>query len=72
MLYLSLYQLGSCLHDLSEHGLRVLVDRDLLPSLKSSSLEFFEDCLFREQHRFWFHLSTSRSKDFLELIPSGT
>ncbi|KAK9113082.1 hypothetical protein Scep_020601 [Stephania cephalantha] len=53
---------------MGERGLQVLSKRNLLPHLKSVSLDFCEDCVFGKQHRVAFSLSTCKSKNFLDLI----
>lgn len=55
---------------MSERGLKVLVERDLLLGLKSVSLPFCEQCVIRKQHRLKFDRSTTKSKHILELIHS--
>ena len=55
---------------MSERGLKVLVEQNLLPGLKSVSLPFCEHCVISKQHRLKFDRSTARSKHILGLIHS--
>jgi len=55
---------------MSERGLKILVERNLIPGLKSVNLLFCEHCVTSKQHRLMFGRSTSRSKHILELIHS--
>ena len=53
-----------------EHGLKVLVERNLIPGLKSVNLPFCEHYVMSKQHRLKFNRSTARSKYMLDLIHS--
>ncbi|KAL5852379.1 hypothetical protein ACOSQ3_007497 [Xanthoceras sorbifolium] len=55
---------------ISERGLKILSDRNLLPGLKSVNLPFCEHCVTSKQHRLKFSSSTARSKCILDLIHS--
>ncbi|KAL0561700.1 hypothetical protein IC582_002140 [Cucumis melo] len=55
---------------MSEQGLKVLVEQNLLPGLTKVSLHFCEHCVTSKQHRLKFNTSSSRSKVILELVPS--
>ena len=55
---------------ISERGLKILSDQNLLPGLKSVNLPFCEHCVTSKQHRLKFSSSTARSKCILDLIHS--
>ena len=55
---------------MSERGLKILVERNLIPGLKSVNLSFCKHCVTSKQHRLTFGRSTARSKHILELIHS--
>ncbi|KAK0601704.1 hypothetical protein LWI29_026705 [Acer saccharum] len=55
---------------ISERGLKILSDQNLLPGLKSVNLPFCEHCVSSKQHRLKFSSSTARSKCILDLIYS--
>lgn len=55
---------------MSERGLKVLMERDLLTGLKTVSLPFCEHCVISKQHRLKFDRSTIKSKHILDLIHS--
>jgi len=55
---------------MSEQGLKILVECNLIPGLKSVNLQFCEHCVTSKQHRLMFGRSTARSKHILELIHS--
>ena len=42
---------------MSERGLQLLSNKDLLPGFKSVPLEFCEDCIYGKQRRISFSLS---------------
>jgi hypothetical protein len=54
-----------CLGHMSEKGLKVLVDRKSLPSLKFLNLNFCKYCVFGKQCRKKFKTSRHVSKVFL-------
>ena len=51
-------------------GMKVLTEKNLLPSLTKVSLPFCEHCITSKQHRLQFNTSNSRSKTVLELVHS--
>jgi len=53
---------------MSERGLKILVERNLIPGLKLVNLPFCEHCVTSKQHRLMFGRSTAQSKHILELI----
>ncbi|KAL0552270.1 hypothetical protein IC582_011378 [Cucumis melo] len=55
---------------MSEQGLKVLVEQNLLPGLTKVSLPFCKHCITSKQHRLKFNTSSSRSKVILELVNS--
>ena len=55
---------------MSECGLKILVERNLLHGLKSVNLPFCEHCVISKQHRLKFDRSTAKSKHILNLIHS--
>ena len=55
---------------MSERGLKVLAERNLIPGLKTVDLPFCEHCVISKQHRLKFAKSTARSKHILDLIHS--
>ncbi|KAK9103029.1 hypothetical protein Sjap_020283 [Stephania japonica] len=55
---------------MSEQGMKILVEKKLLPSLTKVSLPFCEHCVTSKQHRLKFNTSNSRSKAILELVHS--
>jgi len=55
---------------MSERGLQILAERDLLPGLKEVDLPFCEHCVISKQHRLKFARSTTRSKNILDLVHS--
>ncbi|KAG2399616.1 Retrovirus-related Pol polyprotein from transposon TNT 1-94 Protease [Vigna angularis] len=60
------YRLGH----MSERGLKILADHNLLPGLKTVNLPFCEHCVTSKQHRLKFAKVTARSKHILDLIHS--
>jgi len=58
------------LSHMSERGLKVLAEQNLLPGLKSVNLPFCEHCVTSKQHRLKFQRSTAKSKSKLDLIHS--
>ncbi|GKC33375.1 gag-pol polyprotein, partial [Tanacetum coccineum] len=55
---------------MSEHGMKILVERKLIPGLTKVSLPFYEYCVISKQHRQKFKTSNSRSVYVLELVHS--
>ncbi|GJU04571.1 retrovirus-related pol polyprotein from transposon TNT 1-94 [Tanacetum coccineum] len=55
---------------MSEQGMKILVERKLLPGLTKGSLPFCEHCVINKQHRLKFKTSNSRSVYVLELVHS--
>lgn len=55
---------------MSEQGMKVLAEKNLLPGLTKVSLPFCEHCITSKQHRLQFNTSNSRSKTVLELVHS--
>ncbi|GKD14771.1 retrovirus-related pol polyprotein from transposon TNT 1-94, partial [Tanacetum coccineum] len=55
---------------MSEQGIKILVERKLLPGLVKVSLPFCEHCVISKQHRLKFKTSNSRSVYVLELVHS--
>ncbi|XP_048232865.1 uncharacterized mitochondrial protein AtMg00300-like [Ricinus communis] len=53
-----------------EQGIKVLAEKNLLPSLTKVSLPFCEHCITSKQHQLQFNTSNSRSKNVLELVHS--
>ncbi|GJY67334.1 gag-pol polyprotein [Tanacetum coccineum] len=53
---------------MSEQGMKILVERKLLPGLIKVSLPFCEHCVIIKQHRLKFKTSNSRSVFVLELV----
>ena len=56
---------------MSEKGIKALVDRMSLPSLKFLNLNFFKYCVFGKQCRQKFKTGRHISKDILDYILSG-
>ncbi|GJV18873.1 retrovirus-related pol polyprotein from transposon TNT 1-94 [Tanacetum coccineum] len=55
---------------MSEQGMKILVERKLIPGLTKVSLPFCEYCVISKQHRLKFKTSNSRSVSVLELVHS--
>eukprot|EP00253_Pinus_taeda_P033003 PITA_33003 len=55
---------------MSEKGLKILVDRKLLPNLKSGKLDFCKHCLFGKQSKQKFKTGKHTSKGILDYIHS--
>jgi len=55
---------------MSERGLKVLTERNLLHGLKTVNLPFCEHCVISKQHGLKFARVTTRSKHILDLIHS--
>ncbi|GJU28472.1 retrovirus-related pol polyprotein from transposon TNT 1-94 [Tanacetum coccineum] len=55
---------------MSEQGMKILVERKLIPGLTKVSLPFCEYCVISKQHRLKFKTSNSRSVYVLELVHS--
>nr|KYP42748.1 Retrovirus-related Pol polyprotein from transposon TNT 1-94 [Cajanus cajan] len=55
---------------MSERGLKILAERNLLSGLKMVTLPFCEHCVTSKQHRLQFAKVTTRSKHILDLIHS--
>jgi hypothetical protein len=51
---------------MSGQGMKILVERKLIPSLTKVSLPFCEHCVISKQHRLKFKTSNSRSVSVLE------
>ena len=60
------YKLGH----MSERGIKILAERNLLPRLTSVNLPFCEHCVVSKQSRLKFGRSTAKSKHILDLIHS--
>jgi len=61
-----------CLGHMSEKGLKILVDKNLLLGLKSYSLDLCEHCIYVRQRRVSFlRGSHNRKKNVLELVHSN-
>nr|GEU75450.1 Gag-Pol polyprotein [Tanacetum cinerariifolium] len=58
------------LRHMSEQGMKILVERKLLPCLTKVSLPFYEHCVISKQHRLKFKTSNSISVYVLELVYS--
>ncbi|GJX47496.1 gag-pol polyprotein [Tanacetum coccineum] len=58
------------LRHMSEQGMKILMERKLLPGLTKVSLPFCEQCVISKQHRLKFKTSNSRSVYVLELVHS--
>jgi len=56
---------------MSERGLMILMEHNLIPSLKSVNLSFCEHYVTSKQYRLMFDISIARSKHMLELIHSN-
>ncbi|GKD85212.1 retrovirus-related pol polyprotein from transposon TNT 1-94 [Tanacetum coccineum] len=55
---------------MSEQGMKILVERNLLPGLTKVSLPFYEHYVISKQHRLKFKTLNSRSVYVLELVHS--
>ncbi|KAE8734764.1 hypothetical protein F3Y22_tig00000715pilonHSYRG00142 [Hibiscus syriacus] len=55
---------------MSKQGMKVLVEKKLLPCLTKVSLPLCEHCITSKQHRLKFNTSNSRAKSVLELVHS--
>ncbi|GJU15292.1 retrovirus-related pol polyprotein from transposon TNT 1-94 [Tanacetum coccineum] len=55
---------------MSEHEMKILVERKLLPGLTKVFLPFCEHCVINKQHRLKFKISNFRSVCVLELVQS--
>ncbi|KAE8694615.1 putative pentatricopeptide repeat-containing protein [Hibiscus syriacus] len=55
---------------MSEQGMKVLVDKKLLPGLTKVSFPLCKHCITSKQHRLKFNTSNSRAKSVLELVHS--
>ncbi|GJR87092.1 retrovirus-related pol polyprotein from transposon TNT 1-94 [Tanacetum coccineum] len=55
---------------MSEQGMKILVERKLLPGLTNVSLPFCEHCVISKQYHLKFKTSNSRSVYVLELVHS--
>jgi len=55
---------------MSEQGIKVLAEQNLLSGLSKVSLPLCEHCVTSKQHRLKFSTSNSRSKNILELVHS--
>ncbi|GJX70933.1 retrovirus-related pol polyprotein from transposon TNT 1-94 [Tanacetum coccineum] len=53
---------------MSEQGMKILIERKLLPGLTKVSLPFCEHCVISKQHRLKFKTSNSRNVYVLELV----
>ncbi|GKF41326.1 gag-pol polyprotein [Tanacetum coccineum] len=56
------------LRHMSKQGMKILVERKLIPGLTKVSLPFCEYYVISKQHRLKFKASTSRSVSVLELV----
>ncbi|GJV90693.1 retrovirus-related pol polyprotein from transposon TNT 1-94 [Tanacetum coccineum] len=56
---------------MSEQGMKILVERNLLPGLTKVSLPFYEHCVISKHHRLKFKTLNSRSVYVLELVHSN-
>eukprot|EP00253_Pinus_taeda_P015642 PITA_15642 len=55
---------------MSERGLKILVDRKLLPNLKAGKLDFYKHCLFGKKSKQKFKTGKHTSKGILDYIHS--
>ncbi|KAE8733040.1 Detected protein of unknown function [Hibiscus syriacus] len=55
---------------MSEQGMKVLVEKKLLPGLTKVSLPLCEHCITSKHHQLKFNTSNSRDKSVLELVHS--
>ncbi|KAE8664908.1 hypothetical protein F3Y22_tig00112738pilonHSYRG00917 [Hibiscus syriacus] len=55
---------------MSEQGMKVLVEKKLLPGLTKVSLTLCEHCITSKQHRLKFNTTNSRGKSVLESVHS--
>ncbi|XP_073129049.1 uncharacterized mitochondrial protein AtMg00300-like [Henckelia pumila] len=55
---------------MSERGMKILLERKLLPGITKVNLPFCEHSITSKQHRLKFGTSTAKSKGILELIHS--
>ncbi|KAE8733376.1 hypothetical protein F3Y22_tig00001323pilonHSYRG00009 [Hibiscus syriacus] len=55
---------------MSEQGMKVLVEQNLLPGLTKVTLPLCDHCITSKQHRLKFNKSNSRGKSVLELVHS--
>ncbi|KAE8725167.1 Eukaryotic translation initiation factor 3 subunit E [Hibiscus syriacus] len=55
---------------MSEQGMKVLVEQNLLPDLTKVTLPLCDHCITSKQHRLKFNKSNSRGKSVLELVRS--
>ena len=53
---------------MSEQGMKILVERKLIPGLTKVSLPFCKYCIISKQHRLKFQASNSRSVSILEVF----
>ena len=60
-----------CLGHMSEKGLKVLMDRKLLPSIKFQNFYFCKHCVFGKQDRHKFKARMHVSKGILDYIHSN-
>nr|GEW42722.1 retrovirus-related Pol polyprotein from transposon TNT 1-94 [Tanacetum cinerariifolium] len=58
------------LRHMLEQGMKILMERKLLPGLTKVSLPFCDYCVISKQHRLKFKTSNSRSVSVLELVNS--
>ncbi|KAE8715738.1 hypothetical protein F3Y22_tig00110160pilonHSYRG00308 [Hibiscus syriacus] len=56
---------------MSEQGMKILVEKKLLPGLTKVSLHLCEHCITSKKHRLKFNTSNSRGKCVLELVHSN-
>ncbi|GJT06832.1 retrovirus-related pol polyprotein from transposon TNT 1-94 [Tanacetum coccineum] len=61
---------GEKLGHMSEQGMKILVERKLIPGLTNVSLPFCEYCVISKKHRLKFKALNSRSVSVLELVHS--
>ncbi|GKA47032.1 gag-pol polyprotein [Tanacetum coccineum] len=67
----NLYQLkGEIMKEAEASGMKILVERRLIPGLTKLSLPICEYCVISKQHRLKFKTSNSRSVYVLELVHS--
>nr|GEU66928.1 retrotransposon protein, putative, Ty1-copia subclass [Tanacetum cinerariifolium] len=58
------------LRHMSKQGIKILLERKLIPGLTKDSLPFCEYCVISKQHHLKFMVSNSKSVSVLELVQS--
>ena len=53
---------------MSENGLQILAKKSVIPFAKGMSLKPCDYCLFRKQHKVYFHIPSTRKPNVFDFV----